>query len=582
MKHPIPDAALDDRLAFIGTAGSGKTYSAKGCVERLLALKHRVVIVDPLDVWYGLRLKPDGKSDAFQIGILGGRHADLPLTESAGGLIGEAVAKSTESCIVSLTGLKTSAARQHFMHDFLDMIYERTNPDRSDPYHIIFDEADLWAPQKPYGREAMLCHLMEEIVRRGRVKGFIPWLISQRPAVLNKNVLSQADGLIALKLTSSQDRSAIKAWVASTAGEGQWNVIDKALPTMQRGQAVAWLPGRGILETVTFPENRTFDSSRTPKRGEKKVDTTLAPLDLGALKAKLATIEEETKADDPKVLRAEIARLTALTKVPTNITQNIPDAAAVVLAAEQRGAAAALRNASAALLDRMHGFSRDMQHKLSVFEGDLIGGIANIRIEVLGSSVPPPGSPAADKPAPAPTRAPLLRTAARKPSPAASGDGSLTPALQKALNAIAWWRKIGRDPVEKARACVVAGLSPKASTFGVYLAELAKRGLVTTPEPGKVSLTDEGWALAYVPTAGTADDLYKVATSLLGPQEVKIFGIIHGVYPNSISRAEVAERMNLSPTASTTGVYIAGVAAYGIVEVAGRGEVKAADWLFPA
>lgn len=27
-RHPIPDAALDDRLAFIGASGSGKTYAA--------------------------------------------------------------------------------------------------------------------------------------------------------------------------------------------------------------------------------------------------------------------------------------------------------------------------------------------------------------------------------------------------------------------------------------------------------------------------------------------------------------------------------------------------------------------------
>ena len=28
MTHPIPKEALDDRLAFVGTSGSGKTYSA--------------------------------------------------------------------------------------------------------------------------------------------------------------------------------------------------------------------------------------------------------------------------------------------------------------------------------------------------------------------------------------------------------------------------------------------------------------------------------------------------------------------------------------------------------------------------
>ncbi len=38
-----------------------------------------------------------------------------------------------------------------------------------------------------------LLQRVEEIVRRGRIRGFVPWLISQRPAVLHKDVLSQAE-----------------------------------------------------------------------------------------------------------------------------------------------------------------------------------------------------------------------------------------------------------------------------------------------------------------------------------------------------------------------------------------------------
>src|SRR3954453_11888035 len=46
----LPTAALDDRIAIVGTAGSGKTYTAKGFVERLLDAGARVTIVDPLGV----------------------------------------------------------------------------------------------------------------------------------------------------------------------------------------------------------------------------------------------------------------------------------------------------------------------------------------------------------------------------------------------------------------------------------------------------------------------------------------------------------------------------------------------------
>ena len=92
MKHPIPREALDDRLGFIGTSGSGKTYNA-GTVrsKSCWLLITRVVIIDPLGVWWGLRLLADGKKilPASTSVIFGGEHADLPLNEQAGALIGE-------------------------------------------------------------------------------------------------------------------------------------------------------------------------------------------------------------------------------------------------------------------------------------------------------------------------------------------------------------------------------------------------------------------------------------------------------------------------------------------------------------
>src|SRR5690606_29014268 len=82
--NAIPDEALDDRLAFVGTSGSGKTYAAGTAVERLLASGARVGIIDPLDVWWGLRLKSDGVRPGFPVVIFGGSHGDLPITENAG------------------------------------------------------------------------------------------------------------------------------------------------------------------------------------------------------------------------------------------------------------------------------------------------------------------------------------------------------------------------------------------------------------------------------------------------------------------------------------------------------------------
>jgi hypothetical protein len=60
--------------------------------------------------------------------------------------------------------------------------------------------------------------------------------------VLNKNVLSQVDGLVAFKLTSSQDRAALGAWIEGQADRAQGKEILGSLPTLPTGTGVVWLP----------------------------------------------------------------------------------------------------------------------------------------------------------------------------------------------------------------------------------------------------------------------------------------------------------------------------------------------------
>jgi hypothetical protein len=176
------------------------------------------------------------------------------------------------------------------MAAFSEAVYEANQ----EPLHLVLDEADLWAPQRPIkGWEGLLGHI-EEIVRRGRVRGFIPWLITQRPAVVHKDVLSQADILIAMKLTASQDRDAIGAWIEGQADRQEGRRILGDLPRLQRGEGYLWAPGHELLDRVSFPPIRTFDSSRTPKRGERlATPRTLAEVDLTAIIAALAAVETE-------------------------------------------------------------------------------------------------------------------------------------------------------------------------------------------------------------------------------------------------------------------------------------------------
>lgn len=285
----LPLDALDQNQAIVGKTGSGKTYLAKGQAEQLLRERHRVCIIDPLGVWWGLRAGADGKAaSGFPILVIGGEHGDLQLEEHHAEALGQSIGSGTFSCVIDLSALRGNAPRTRFMTRFLEALYETNR----EPLNLMLDEADSFGPQRPMPDETAMLGRMQHICRRGRVKGFFTTLITQRPAVLNKDLLSQADILIAMKLPGPQDRAAIGAWIEGQADRDEGKRILADLPKLKQGEAWLWWPGGDRLDRVKAPAITTYDSSRTPKRGERaKTPELLRDIDLGAVTAALAAAE---------------------------------------------------------------------------------------------------------------------------------------------------------------------------------------------------------------------------------------------------------------------------------------------------
>ena len=557
MKYPIPDAALDDRLGWVGTAGSGKSYNAMGRVERLLDRGARAACIDPLGVFWGLRLRPDGQTaSGYDIPIFGGPHGDLPLTEHSGALIGETVAGMAESCIIDLSEIGTKAGERRFMLAFLTAIYRNAT---GDPLHLIIDEADMFAPQKltdKDGDAARLLGMMETVVRRGRIKGFVPWLITQRPAVIAKDVLSQVDGLVAFKLTSSQDRDALAAWVEGSAEKGIWDSIYKALPAMQRGEGVVWIPGRGVLETVAFPEKHTFDSSRTPKRGETRQSTELRPLDLGALKNRLATVEADTKANDPKALKAEIARLTALSAAAAR-SQPAADPAAIT-AAEQRGYSRGFTEAG-----RQASISFEALKQLA---GTTVRTFAeSFQLNIRGEKIEFDDTPRLPMTFPARTQTPAHAVpppAARPPSAAASRDGKLSPTVRKILDVI---HRSNPVALSFEAASLRAGVSRRSSAYRAYREQIEASPEVVQRGDGRFTS-----ASGFSQPVGPGIDPIEEFAAKLPPSYARMLRSIAAA-AGPVTKEQIAAMADISPTSSGLGAGLSELIALSLVE---RDETK--------
>jgi uncharacterized protein len=563
--HPIIDAALDDRLAFVGNSGSGKTYNAGTAIERLLTSGARSVIVDPLGVWWGLRVRADGKgASPFPVVIFGGPHADLPLTENAGALIGEAAAGMAESCIIDLSEICTAAGERRFMLAFLRTLYRNQ---QGALVHLVLDEADMWAPQTIRDKDGdanKLFAMVERIVRRGRVDGFIPWQITQRPAELSKSVLSMAEGMVAMRLTSPQDRNALDAWISGQADLEEGKRIKAELPKLTTGQGVVWLPKHGVLEQRTFPRKATFDSSRAPKRGEARPDVKLKPLDVGALREKLAAVEAETKANDPRALRAEIERLkreaTATAKAAPAI-----DTEYIRVKGFEEG----------------HASGYAQGHDAGVAEGfnQCLELVKATVLAVERKSVP--AVPAREaRPTPAPQPPTPVATPTPKPLPkitALNGADVLSRSQLKVLEAIAFFNALGFDQPTRAQIGAASGYSPTGGGLGNLLGALRTAGYVEYPAPNCASLTDKGR------TAAPSIDMTipvreRLANILSNPQAKIIDALPRDGSP--MSREDLGAATEYSPTGGGLGNLCGSLRTLGFVTYPQAGFVAVEQWVW--
>lgn len=307
----LPIETVTGTHVIYGRKRKGKTYKGKVLAEEMLEHRQQIVVIDPTDAWWGLRSSADGAAAGYPITIFGGRHADLPLEATAGEELADAISEDDFSAIFSLKGM-SRANEQRFCYSFLERLYRR-NPQK--PLHIFMDEADIYAPQSPFGEEARTLGATQNMVRRGGLDGLGMTLITQRPAVLSKSVSSQCDMLISVGLNDPRDLAQVEDWVKANFEDR--DLVRRLLidiPTLGRpeNRGIAWVlsPDQEITKRVMFRELRTFDSGRTPKVGEKRrAPRVLSKVDLDQLGKAIAATVERAKQSDPKALRQKVIEL---------------------------------------------------------------------------------------------------------------------------------------------------------------------------------------------------------------------------------------------------------------------------------
>ena len=598
--------------AILAQKGKGKTHAATVEAEELLDAGQQIVVIDPTDAWFGLRSSPDGRSTGYPIAVFGGDHGDVQLEPGGGAILAEAIVRERFSAIIC-TETMSKGEELRFIGDFLETLYRKNR----EALHLFIDEADLFSPQQPYGGEARTCGATDDIVRRGRKKGIGCTLITQRASVLNKNVLSQADMLVALGCSHPLDLDAIEKWVRKNADPKLAKEMMESLPSLPRGTAWAWNPSQNLFKRVTIRQRHTFDSGATPKAGEKKREPKiLAPVDIARLGQSMADAVQRQKDSDPKALRAKIAELVkerdqlsrSINTHPTTTKTKIVEKP-VIKDGQLARAEKLIDRAEHVLSGATARVDKTIEDVRSTFGGALARAeqaLDELRGAVKLASAPapiekswskgdplhhayvtqPPKSPANGHPwsKGKPTKS-WSKGKPTKPAtnghPVASPDG-LAPAHLRLLSAIAWWEAIGITAPDLGGVAFVAGTTTKSSAFNNNRSRLRAAGYIDYPQSGRVILTDAGRKLAPPPAIPpTNEALHDAILGKVTPAHGRMLRVLIESYPSELSLEEFAQRASTSVASSAFNNNRSWLRARGLATYPRTGFVRATELLFP-
>jgi hypothetical protein len=233
-----------EKCCIAGVSGSGKSYLAGRMVEQWLMAGARVVVLDPVGIFWGLRTSFEGDpSGGMPIKIFGGAKMDEQLPQPAEAA--QRVAFGEDWSMVFDFSCMPFSSVHWYAAEFLNAL-GALGPRIVAPVHIVVEEAPIFIPQtgslSRYQRDCKAA--FAQCARVYRNFGIGMTVVTQRAAAVSKDVLTQCGTVFAMRLAAKLDRRALMDWSASNASGVD---VDAALARVAIAE-----PGHGVLLSPTW------------------------------------------------------------------------------------------------------------------------------------------------------------------------------------------------------------------------------------------------------------------------------------------------------------------------------------------
>ncbi|MFC7096250.1 helicase HerA domain-containing protein [Halobaculum marinum] len=238
---------LTGRGFITGKSGSGKSNTASVVIEKLLSNSFPVLIVDSDGEYYGLK-------EEFEILHVGAdEECDIQVSAEHAGKIASLALEQNVPIILDVSGYLDEDEASELIRETARQLFAKEKKLKK-PFLMLVEECHEYIPEGA-GMDKTGKTLIK-IGKRGRKHGLGIVGISQRPADVKKDFITQCDWLCWHRLTWDNDTKVVSRILGNEYGE--------AIEDMDDGEAFLMTDWAESIRRVQFRRKTTFDAGATP------------------------------------------------------------------------------------------------------------------------------------------------------------------------------------------------------------------------------------------------------------------------------------------------------------------------------
>jgi len=278
---PVVDI-LTGRGFVTGKSGSGKSNTVSVMLENLLDNNFPVLVVDSDGEYYGLK-------EAYEVLHVGADdECDIQVTADHAEKIASLALEENIPIILDVSGYLDDDDADELVLETTRHLFAKEKKLKK-PFLVVVEECHEYIPEKSGMGEAG--KMLIKIGKRGRKHGLGIVGISQRPADVKKDFITQCDWLVWHRLTWRNDTKVVGRILGSEYADAVEELAD--------GEGFLVADWASDIQRVQFHRKRTFDAGATP--GLEDFERPELKSVSGDLVSELTEISDEKERRESKI-----------------------------------------------------------------------------------------------------------------------------------------------------------------------------------------------------------------------------------------------------------------------------------------